>query len=63
MAGHSHKSLLFQPGVSAGMDMSLAVIGRMFGQAERDRVCRQTEYTAQTDPNVDPFASLSEVVM
>lgn len=43
-------------GVSAGMDMSLHVIGRLYGDEARDEVCRRTEYIINADPENDPFA-------
>lgn len=43
-------------GVSAGMDMSLAVIERLLGAATADRAANIAEYERQTDPANDPFA-------
>jgi transcriptional regulator GlxA family with amidase domain len=42
-------------GVSAGIDMSLYVIARLFGDEVRDDVARRAEYTINTDPSIDPF--------
>lgn len=42
-------------GVSAGMDMALAVIERLFGKDHAERIGALTEYTRQRDPTVDPF--------
>jgi len=42
-------------GVSAGMDMALAVIARLFSEADAQRIADLTEYTRHTDPDVDPF--------
>ena len=42
-------------GVSAGTDMALAVIARLFGRAEADRVALIAEYEWQDDPTRDPF--------
>ena len=44
-------------GVSAGMDMSLAVIRHFFDQAEAENVARRAEYTWHRDSAVDPFAA------
>ena len=44
-------------GVSAGMDMSLGLIGHLFGRTVSLEVARQAEYTWQEDKTVDPFAS------
>ena len=43
-------------GVSAGTDMALAVIARIFGQESAERVAIGTEYSWHRDANVDPFA-------
>jgi transcriptional regulator GlxA family with amidase domain len=43
-------------GVSAGMDMSLAVIEHLLGPDEATRVAMHVEYERQTDPSNDPFA-------
>lgn len=43
-------------GVSAGMDMSLSVIARLFGLAEAETAAARAEYTWHRDANVDPFA-------
>jgi putative intracellular protease/amidase len=42
-------------GVSAGMDMALAVIAKLWGRARAERVAAGTEYEWQTDPTHDPF--------
>lgn len=43
-------------GISAGMDMSLAVIGRLYGKDVSTWLERLTEYDAHRDPSWDPFA-------
>ncbi|OIO01215.1 MAG: hypothetical protein AUJ49_08370 [Desulfovibrionaceae bacterium CG1_02_65_16] len=43
-------------GVSAGMDMTLAVIARLYGQPISDWLAQITEYDAHRDPAWDPFA-------
>ncbi len=43
-------------GVSAGMDMTLAVISRLYGQPLSDWLEQITEYDAHRDPSWDPFA-------
>ena len=43
-------------GVSAGMDMTLAVISRLYGQPLGDWLEQVTEYDAHRDPSWDPFA-------
>ena len=44
-------------GVSAGMDMSLAVISRLFGEETADTVVKATEYSGHRNADEDPFAS------
>ena len=43
-------------GVSAGTDMALAVIERLFGEDRARRVAEFTEYQWHTDADADPFA-------
>ena len=43
-------------GVSAGMDMSLAVIQRLLGDQAAVDAAMWAEYTPNTNPNNDPFA-------
>lgn len=43
-------------GISAGMDMSLAVIGRLYGKDVAAWLERFTEYDSHRDPAWDPFA-------
>ncbi len=43
-------------GVSAGTDMALAVIERLFGTERAQQVAAFTEYQWHTDADVDPFA-------
>jgi transcriptional regulator GlxA family with amidase domain len=43
-------------GVSAGMDMSLAIIERLFGSEAASTVATAAEYTRHTDADEDPFA-------
>lgn len=42
-------------GVSAGIDMALAVIARLFGTATAEAIAVGTEYTWHRDADVDPF--------
>jgi putative intracellular protease/amidase len=42
-------------GVSAGTDMALAVIARLFGRDRAESIAAFTEYQWHTDPDVDPF--------
>jgi transcriptional regulator GlxA family with amidase domain len=42
-------------GVSAGIDMALAVIARLYGQQRARLVADATEYEWHTDPTRDPF--------
>jgi putative intracellular protease/amidase len=49
-------------GVSAGMDMALAAIQRLYGAAEAERVVVRTEYDWKRDPSWDPFAKIHGLV-
>ncbi len=49
-------------GVSAGMDMSLAVMAKLFGQKAAEAIAVGTEYEWHKDPNWDPFAKLAGLV-
>ena len=43
-------------GVSAGIDMSLALVERMIDRDTADMLAHMIEYRRQTDPDDDPFA-------
>lgn len=43
-------------GVSAGIDMALAIIARLFGQDTAENIAMGAEYTWHHDADVDPFA-------
>ena len=45
-------------GVSAGTDMALAVIQRLFGAEAAQNVVNYTEYQWHTESSIDPFESL-----
>jgi transcriptional regulator GlxA family with amidase domain len=47
-------------GVSAGMDMALHIISRLYGEAKAEEIARATEYQWHRDADVDPFANLAE---
>ena len=49
-------------GVSAGMDMALAAIQRLYGKAEAERVATRAEYDWKRDPAWDPFAKVHGLV-
>lgn len=49
-------------GVSAGMDMALAAIQRLYGPEEAERVAVRTEYDWKRDPAWDPFARIHGLV-
>ena len=44
-------------GVSAGTDMALGVIAKLYGRERAEEVARMTEYEWQSDPHRDPFHS------
>lgn len=43
-------------GISAGMDMTLALIGRLFGRRVAEEAARRAEYLWNSDSGDDPFA-------
>lgn len=45
-------------GVSAGMDMALALITRLYGEATSQAIANRAEYVWNKDPDNDPFARL-----
>lgn len=47
--------IITSSGVSAGIDMSLYVISRLFGEDVRDAVAKRTEYVLNTNASIDPF--------
>jgi transcriptional regulator GlxA family with amidase domain len=49
-------------GVSAGIDMSLALIARLHGEARARQVAAWAEYDWHSDPGWDPFAELHGLV-
>jgi transcriptional regulator GlxA family with amidase domain len=42
-------------GVSAGTDMALAVIAKLYGEEIAQQIAESTEYEWQQDPTRDPF--------
>lgn len=49
-------NIITSSGIAAGIDMSLYVIAKLFGEKVRNEVAKQTEYIPNTDPNLDLFA-------
>ena len=49
-------------GVSAGMDMSLALIARLLGQETAEKGANWAEYEWHKDANRDPFAKIHGLV-
>jgi len=49
-------------GVSAGMDMSLAVIAELLGEERADKIALQAEYAWHKDASHDPFAEAHGLV-
>ncbi len=47
-------------GVSAGMDMALHVIARLYGEELAQKIADGTEYQWHRDANVDPFAKFAK---
>ncbi len=51
-------NIVSSSGVSAGMDMSLHVIARLFGEQTAEAIAQGTEYEWHRDPAWDPFAEI-----
>jgi transcriptional regulator GlxA family with amidase domain len=51
-------NIVTSSGVSAGMDMTLHVVGRLFGVKRAERVATTIEYEWHRDSTWDPFAQL-----
>jgi transcriptional regulator GlxA family with amidase domain len=51
-------SIVTSSGVSAGMDMSLHVIERLYGEKTAEDLANRAEYEWQRDPSHDPFAGV-----
>ena len=51
-------NVITSSGVSAGMDMALHIIERLFGTETAEAIAIGTEYTWHRDADVDPFAKL-----
>ena len=49
-------------GVSAGMDMSLAVIGKILGQETAKQIAIWTEYEWHSEAGWDPFSKIHGLV-
>jgi transcriptional regulator GlxA family with amidase domain len=50
-------AIVTSSGVSAGMDMALAIIARLFGEPVAEQIAAATEYTWHRDAAEDPFAA------
>jgi transcriptional regulator GlxA family with amidase domain len=49
-------------GISAGVDMALAIIARRFGRERAQLIADLTEYVRQDDPERDPFSGFQRKV-
>ncbi|MEM9555266.1 MAG: DJ-1/PfpI family protein [Acidobacteriota bacterium] len=49
--------LVTSSGVSAGMDMALHIVARLYGEARAEQLATGTEYIWNRDPGNDPFAA------
>jgi transcriptional regulator GlxA family with amidase domain len=49
-------NLVSSSGISAGIDMALAVISRIHGRETAERAARAMEYVWNDSPEHDPFA-------
>lgn len=54
-------NMITSSGVSAGIDMALAVIARVWGREAAERIATGTEYVWNSDPANDPFAKVFPV--
>jgi putative intracellular protease/amidase len=57
------QSFVTSSGVSAGMDMALAVIERLYGSERAEMIANLTEYEWQRDPSRDPFVRFLNAAM
>ena len=55
-------NMVTSSGVSAGIDMSLHVIARLYGDSLATRLANSAEYEWHRDPSWDPFAKLHGLV-
>lgn len=53
-------NLVTSSGVSAGIDMSLHVVERLFGTETAERIANATEYQWHRDASSDPFAKFAK---
>ncbi|MBX3420166.1 MAG: DJ-1/PfpI family protein [Pirellulaceae bacterium] len=53
-------NIVTSSGVSAGIDMSLAVVSRFYGRETALKIAQATEYVWNDDPTKDPFAVLAK---
>ncbi|SDL37486.1 DJ-1/PfpI family protein [Pedobacter antarcticus] len=49
-------------GISAGIDMALGLISKMFGKETAVRIANGAEYIWNDDPNRDPFAKMNGLI-
>ena len=55
-------NIVTSSGVSAGIDMTLHVIARLYGNEAAEKLANMTEYEWHRDPSWDPFAKLHGLV-
>jgi transcriptional regulator GlxA family with amidase domain len=55
-------TIVTSSGVSAGIDMTLHVVARLYGKPAAERLANRTEYEWHRDPSWDPFAELQGLV-
>ena len=53
-------TIVTSSGVSAGLDMALHVIARLYGTETAQKIADGTEYIWHTDPHSDPFARFAK---
>jgi transcriptional regulator GlxA family with amidase domain len=53
-------AIVTSSGVSAGMDMAMHVIARLYGADTAQKIANGTEYVWNKDPHTDPFARFAK---
>ena len=48
-------------GISAGIDVTYAWVGKVYGEEVADYLAKSLEYERWTDPHKDPFAQIWDV--
>lgn len=57
-----HGKYFTSSGISAGTDMALALIAKLFGKEQALKIAQNAEYEWNDDPHHDPFAKINGLV-